>query len=246
MATALRFDGAAWTEPPNFPSAFSMTGGAHDDLLAATGDGLALYFNGSTWTPVGDVLTYVPPVWGSSARGYYGRGGTGQLFHWNQTPGSNGWASIAVPGVMTIDAIGGTAADDIFVVGRGQGAAHFDGQAWSAIPLEITPYYPNVWGVDRGVAITVGIDGSVVRLAAEGAAILRGASTARSSAGVWGVSGQDFVVVRGSGADSAQHFDGTVWRSLTLPEHGPLLAVWGAHLKDVYIAATDVLLHCRG
>jgi hypothetical protein len=167
------------------------------------------------------------------------------------------WSVVAADLDEALLSVGGSAADDVWVVGadRGKGPAalHWDGRAWQR---HVTGTRGDLWWVHGfldGTALFGGSAGTLIRWNGESFETMNAPSLARQTVfGIWGRDPSDvYAVGSGSGRDGfIWHFDGKQWSNIALPaevsldEHGEvpgLFKVWG-NSENVYAVGAHGLL----
>ncbi len=144
-AVLMRWDGAAWTQPPTKPwfnELRAMWGAADDDIWAAGGGGLILHFDGRAWDRVPAPATAtIGALWGSGPNDVWGVGEG--VFHWD----GHAWSHVPVHMWGRLDAVWGTSATDVWAQGDHM-VLHFDGCWWSS------EFVAQRWFRGRGGAVT--------------------------------------------------------------------------------------------
>lgn len=148
---------------------------------------------------------------------------------------------------------------DVWVVGGSPSdgvAWHFDGTAWSEVPLDASvPLLNWTMPFTPSDAFMVGNGGTVLRW--DGSSFTPMASgTTEDLWGVWGAAPNDVWAVGGSGFPGATatliHYDGTSWQPVTIPplERADVRAffkVWGSSASDVWVVGQrGAVLHYDG
>jgi hypothetical protein len=87
---------------------------------------------GATWQTFSVTPSTIQEIWGAAGDDVWMSDAAGAAFHWD----GRDWSPVTVTLSFVFD-IHGTATDDVWMVGSG-GAAHWDGSAWSQVPLEDT------------------------------------------------------------------------------------------------------------
>ncbi len=115
----------------------AVWGAATDDAWAVGDDGLALHWNGKSWSVVDPATTnHLHAIWGSSASDVWVAGGglggpnTANLVHWN----GQAWSVVDPGTTMNLASVWGTSAKDVYAAGASGVAGtiqHFDGATWS-------------------------------------------------------------------------------------------------------------------
>ncbi len=161
MSTALvlfHYDGNHWTEqtPPPYDGVASFrvpiyTFAPNDFWLGAKGN--IYHWDGSTWTTsFGDMVNghgsvvVCAALYGASSSDIWALIGAGTI-HDDETK----WAlNSPTLTASTLHALGGVSTTDMWVVGDGGAAAHFDGTAWTTADITSTDAFDAVVGVPRG------------------------------------------------------------------------------------------------
>lgn len=121
---------------------------------------------------------------------------------------------------------------DVYAVGNGGRALHFDGRAWELQKTGVDEWLGAVWGSDKDNVYATSGSGSIVHRKG-GVWKKEESGTTASLDAVWGSGPKDVFVV-GSGG-TALHFDGTEWSpQATGTSEADLQALWGSGPKDVY------------
>lgn len=159
------------------------------------------------------------------------------LLHWD----GSGWSPAQAPSARIPTAIAGSAADDVWAVGTGV-FQHFDGVSWSVVAVPDSKAVissvtvvsaTDAWAVGQKPVDKPGYDHTSHPYAAHWNGVAwrtvfvphastdaRLASVSASSAGdVWAV-GSAFDRRTGDHGTYAQHFDGTRWRQVDIPDQG--------------------------
>ena len=182
----LHYDGISWS-PMTSPTTLTLQavwGTAANNVYAvggpsgsATGTGVIIKYEGSTWTEIYTDPTIVRfhGVWGSSDDDVFVVGQDGSILH--TTDAGLNWSAIPNPvqdSTVTLRNIWGTSASDIYVVGEGSLAGyggsiilHYDGSNWNVMnnPISSLPSPANsssgiklhgVWGSASDNVFAVG------------------------------------------------------------------------------------------
>jgi hypothetical protein len=144
-----------------------------------------------------------------------------------------------------LSAIGGTAPDDVFVVGRRGVVWRYDGTRWESMSVPTRSDLRAVWGRSNTDVWVVGTEGTVLHF--DGSWWTRLPSpTSNHLNGIWGESGGKEVVAVGAGG-VAIHFDGSAWTQKSTGSTARLNAVWGSSTSDVWaVGEKGTLLHYDG
>ncbi len=154
-ATIVQRSAGTWTCPT---APFStdvwlraVWGASSSDVFAAGGDfktntpGLA-HYNGATWEDWSSRVSglgTLHAVWGSGPNDVFVGGdasGAGSaLYHYD----GSGFAPMLLPGAIhTIDALWGSSSTDVFATGDGGAILHYDGTAWTQMPVAASATVP--------------------------------------------------------------------------------------------------------
>jgi hypothetical protein len=144
--------GDAWERLPEPTNAFfsSIWGTSMTNLYASAGAAGNIRFDGSGWTPIQGIETRSGSFFGTSDKDVWftqSYDGKNELSHFDGTSWTNHWANVpdAVKKFPTDGPYGpfGSAADDVWTIGRKRTLIRWDGKSWSTIPG------PNdEWGCD--------------------------------------------------------------------------------------------------
>ncbi|MDP2310148.1 MAG: hypothetical protein Q8P18_29290 [Pseudomonadota bacterium] len=180
------------------------------------------------------------------------------------SPTTDSWSLLAEDQPAALLSVGGTAADDVWVVGADAGSGptvlHYDGSAWT--PVDTATQGDLWWVAAEGPssAETVwmsGAGGRVLELSrATGVTVEHVLDPAITVFGVWAAAEGDVWAVGGNieSADASGqvwHWDGAAWALATIPAEASgalaLYKVWGRSPTDVYAVGTGgVGLHWDG
>jgi hypothetical protein len=209
-----------------------------------------MHWDGSAWcfAKPASSLDYVGAIWGASTSDVWATA-SGAVLHFDGTSWS---VSLPASGQFSLRGLHGTGPDDVWVTGTDEGApafvsevVHWDGTAWSTVPLptmlasyELGPVWASatddVWvGTGYGAASAPMLhwDGtswsSIVVPGANGFSALWGSATDD----VWAV---------GDGMmwSSLFHWDGSAW-SVATPTSSYVVSITGSGAGDVSAVGTD-------
>ena len=149
-----------------------------------------------------------------------------------------GWVAEAVP-IVTSTSISGTSDDDLWVVGDGGVALHFNGAAWTPITTGVTAELmrvsaagsDDVWAVDATEVIHW-----------DGAQWSNANAPAGSYTDLWATAG--FAVAATTTGIVA--WNGTTWQMLGGYAGGAVVAIRGTSATDVWAADSTKLWHWNG
>ena len=161
------------------------------------------------------------------------------------TPTTVGWKSIGT-GAVTADLTGicGLGSKDLFIVGTGGLALHYDGANLTVINAGTGNDLNGVW-CGANDAFAVGNNGTLVRLGASGSGGNQWNHGKESFRGVWGSGASNIFAVGDNG--SVSRFDGAAWSALISPTTESLRGVWGASPSDVFaVGFNGTLLRYTG
>jgi hypothetical protein len=161
-----------------------------------------------------------------------------------------------VPSGTTSDLrrVWGSAPDDVWAVGEGGTAIHWDGSAWRAVPTGTTATLSGVWVARANEAWAVGSSPAgpvVLRWDGERwSEVALGPRERLRLRSVWG-SGPTDVWAAGFSSDSADaslwHWNGSQWRPESPPRSPELSSLGGRGPEDLWaVGMAPVLLHRVG
>jgi hypothetical protein len=149
------------------------------------------------------------------------------------------WSAMTTPSAAsrTLNAVWGSSATDVFVVGSRGLAWRWDGTTWSEMALPAIAGSPDlkaVWGPAGGPVYAVGGTGAIVRF--DGTAWTSEARVSEDLVGIWGTGASDIwaVGVRGRIA----HYDGTAWddsQSLGGNLASNVAGIWGSGPTEIFV-----------
>jgi len=159
---------------------------------------------------------------------------------------ASGWTWCnPLPTGVSLDAVWGSAASDVWAVGAGGIAEHWNGMAWSVVPTPTTLELFSVWGTSATNAWAVGSNAYGTAAESATSVILHWDGTSWSTAqtlaatelwSVWGSGANDVWAVGASdpGAGLFVHWNGTTWTSTASSAASVLYGVWGSNATDVW------------
>lgn len=235
-ATVQRFDGAAWT-----PFATPSTSGLSCIFaLSPTevwlcNDTQVLHYDGAAFT-TSDVtpttgLDGLTALWAASAHDVFVVGSDAIVAHYNGTS----WGRTIV-GEPNKSSIWGSSPNDVYALGTFD-LSHFDGSAWSPVPLDSGGGDGQVWGT--GAADVWAMVGSTQVSHFDGTSWKTfDLNIVGDLAAVWGSAAND-VWASGSGGSIA-HWTGSSWSEVSHQDIGApylqqLVSVHGTAADDVWI-----------
>ncbi len=178
------------------------------------------------------------------------------------------WSPMNGVTTYALNAVWGSSADDIFVVGGypayttcpcnslechfggciitygpTQLIKHFNGTNWNAT-TSINPELYSVWGSAGSDVFAAGDDGTILHYNGTKWSPMSSGTT-YTLCGVWGSSGSDVFAVGSSGSSGTiLHYDGSSWSAMASGTIEPLYAVWGSSSNDVFsVGASGTILH---
>jgi hypothetical protein len=165
------------------------------------------------------------------------------------TSGEPTWTPTPNSTLANLNAIWGSAPDDIWAVGDYGAIVHWDGQAWSAVPSGTTYILSGVWGSGRDDVWAVGSFGTVLHW--DGTAWTKGGTFPfdRDFLTVRGTSGKDVWALADGYADIwgdglAWRWDGNGWSKMSVEATVPR-GLWAGASNDVWVGG-DAVLHWNG
>jgi hypothetical protein len=158
------------------------------------------------------------------------------------------WTWEAAPDGMSLNAVWGSGASDVWAVGENGGVARFDGVSWSPVTVTGWPDFLRdvlyaVWGTSASDVWAAGASGRVLHW--NGTAWTVTIESASIWYGLWGSSPSNVFLVGWNGA--IKRWNGTAWTPMNSGTTEPLLGVWGSGPGDVYaVALNGAVLHFDG
>lgn len=150
--------GGNWTYYAGSYSAVSIYGKAANDIWS-WGDGKVYHYDGSAWQSVFFTLK-LTGMWGPSAA---------ELWATKESPGgmhhymNGGWIDYPIGGLtQDLNAIAGTSATNIYAVGDNGTMLHYNGTAWSFLPIITNKDLFAVHAADDGTVVIVGEGGTLI------------------------------------------------------------------------------------
>jgi hypothetical protein len=247
----LHHDGSKWSmqeTPEDFLELNNVFGSAVDDVWAVGQDGVILHYDGTSWSrsPSG-ATAGLRDVWGASASEAWAVGTGGLILRY--TP-ADGWVKADSPISVNINAIHGTAADNIFAAAEAGTLLYYDGTTWTAEkarPNGISSNLPlrDLWTAPTGECF-VAVDGTfMLRRSATGTWSQDDTRQINSLYCVWGVNATDAYAAGLNG--QIVHYDGSSWQRQSSQSYGSSLqGGWANAADDVYAAGLDGLIVHNG
>jgi hypothetical protein len=159
------------------------------------------------------------------------------------------WSGSATSGTdADLHGVWGSAANDVWAVGDDT-ILHWNGQAWSRVPMNVASRFGAVWGSGPRDVWIVGDGGTILHWDGTSLSSVAGAGTATLTA-VWGSGPSDVWAVGWAVSEQVAvsvtlHFDGQTWTSAQ-QGGGQLASVWGSGAKDVWAVGVGTVLHWNG
>jgi len=236
-----RWDGARWSveyDVSGFRVA-DMWSPSPDEVWLIDADGEVARYDGAAWSPVASPGSQLQGVYGRSSSDVWIWGGASfdrELYHWD---GST-WTSTPAVSNDRINAMGGTAANDLWAVHHTGRIAHYDGVAWGEVASPTTRVLNDVIAFSPTDAWAVGghpnnfTEGGVYRWDGQAWSLVYTAGDELEE--VWGTSSNNLWAV----AERRQvlHYDGTTWQAIEVGHSGFEPHLDGA-ADAVWLAADD-------
>ncbi|HTL35936.1 MAG TPA: hypothetical protein VL326_22555 [Kofleriaceae bacterium] len=237
--------GWCWENPlPQGEPIRWLSGTSANDIWAACGNGQVMHYDGTSWSfglamdsrqSLSGIWAQAPDnVW--AVTDYIGHG----LTHFDGTS----WTPSDLPqshagsGLMSGNAIYGIAPDDIWVVGFGGDAAHYDGSAWTQFTVTSSTDLYGVWFESNNDVFVSGDSGTMYRF--NGTTWTRFQPTTNGvNQSAWGTAPND--VWTGGYSNKLWHFDGTSWLPSTVATTNfySFTGGWSASHDDVWAATWE-------
>lgn len=195
-----------------------------------------LHWNGARWSrPAGRANESAYSVWGATPDDVWAY--SDRLLHWNGDEWSAWEIDAGTP--LSLGALGGSSASDVWAVGYGDSAIHWNGAEWSLEPPDGGVNLDAVWSWSSTDAWAVGT-GALVHW--NGLTWDRvpppGGTPGSFYRAVWGSAPTDVWAVGLSGL--ALHWNGASWGPFPAPVGlYDFSAVWGSSATDVWLAASS-------
>ncbi len=283
--TVIHWDGATWTNVPSGrPETLrSIWGSSAQDIWIVSTPSVILRSNGfkngtATFTLAGPIPeisdgTLLNAVWGPGADAVFVAGERTGWYPldsmWRHVEGvASGDDSAAEWEVAStycredpcfeVNAMWGTSASDLWVVGAGGGLRRSKGavgnggsEQWMNVKTTLTTASLNgIWGRSASDVWIVGDHGTIRHWTNDPTQRWQivPSPTTENLRSVWGSGVNDVWAVGDAG--TILHFDGTAWKTTTatLPS-GPeprLYGVWGSGPNDVWVVGEGIVLHFTG
>lgn len=149
------------------------------------------------------------------------------------------WRVVTVDTSATLHAVWGTSAEDVWAVGDGGVALHYDGVAWEVMQADVSEGLRAVWGSSPGDVWAAGVDGALTHWdGGKWTAWSAKPSTSEWINGLWGAAEDDVWAVGGAGV--IWHFTGSAWSAVANPEKRSISDVIGFAKDDVWGASAGI------
>ncbi|MCK5797825.1 MAG: hypothetical protein KAI47_11605 [Deltaproteobacteria bacterium] len=161
----LLFEHGRWRQTYTSDSGISNLAGTPSGQVVATSEpGIIMHFDGVRWKQVETgTQDYYPSVWGRDDLGFYIVAVHGKVLHYDGKVLRTIF-DISLPYSM-VD-VWGTAADNIYVVGKG--IWHFDGATWTQVFPHDGIVFDSIWGTGPANIFAVGHNGRILRYTCRG------------------------------------------------------------------------------
>jgi hypothetical protein len=151
-----------------------------------------------------------------------------------------------VPTKNGLQAIWGSADDDVWAVGDAGTIVHFDGHAWRSVASGVTEDLTSVYGtgiddvwVSGDAGSVLHWDGTAWKVASNSPDTIFLGVWASAANDVWAV-GVDLAALPALGGSAlVHHWNGTVWADSDVPGSDTLWKVWGSGPNDVWLVGTS-------
>jgi hypothetical protein len=256
--TVLHWTGSGW-DPESDPDLgsddlFAAWGSSASDVWAVGDAGQIVHYDGGDWTRFQDgALTgeALFSVWGSGPGNAWAVGGSGTILHWDGAA----WTAQNLPDPVTLNAVWGTAANDVWAAGADEGCGcggfgggvlyHYDGSEWAAVEdapdLAGMPLFAG-WSSGPG---DVWVAGFGVVLHYDGSGWTQeGVGSGEPLYGITGTSATNVFTV-GSLATIARN-RGSGWESMAFPGFDDVYGLWGSSATDVWGVGGGLIRHRSG
>ena len=142
-----------------------------------------------------------------------------------------------------LNAVWGSAADDVWAVGALGVILHWDGSSWKGADSGTTRQLNGVWGSSAGDVWAVGVLGTILHYI--GGTWQNAASgTTYDLMDIWGSAQNDVWAVGDPGTPSSvSHYSGRSWSKESFPGTEWLQGIWGAASNDVWTVGSWGKIH---
>ena len=240
----LKWDGIQWSYIVK-NSVRDMTGiwGFGPDDVVAVGEywydedetSRIVRWNGAQWTdmPTGIARLDLTCVWGASPDNIYAAGIQGisdaYLIHWNGIS----WSHVDIGDHSSYNALWGSSAGDIFLVGGSGTICHFNGSNWSDMAAGPTWHLTSVWGTAHNDVFAVGYSGIIVHYDGNSWTQMNYPEHPNLR-DVWGTAHDNVYAV---GGNFILHYDGVDWQEVEENAYRSWETIWGTAPDNIYAAA---------
>lgn len=213
----MRFDGASW-QMHTLPTTdfndnlYDVWGSSPGDVWAVGAGGRILHWDGASWTAVASPTTAtLYALWALGPNQVYA-GGDNVVLRWDGAQ----WTATSLAQIgISIQAIFGHSASDIYVGGVSGRFVHFDGTTWTRIDTPIGSDVTGIWGSAPGTVYVSAANGSIRRYTGGG---YTGFTTVSPVSGrilraMHGLAGEGMLAVGGAGA-MMRSPDGERWTGM--------------------------------
>jgi hypothetical protein len=226
--------GWCWENPlPQGNALGDVWGSGPRDIWAIGARGLALHFDGVTWsrseTGAGDAA--LRGVWGSGPHDVWAVGVAGGALHFD----GRAWSFVPGPFAGAASAIWGSADDDVWMVGP-EGLARWNGSSWSTVTNPSEFGFEGIWGSGSDDVWAVGFKGTIAHWTGAAWSIVESA-TVEILREVWGT-GPDDVWAAGE-QGSLVHWNGRGWARSSTETTATIDGLWGSGPNDVWLGCDD-------
>jgi hypothetical protein len=129
-----------------------------------------LHWDGTTWSDVGTAggATGIQGIWGSGPKDVWAVTGkydtvssrtVGVALHYD----GSAWSTMNITGSALLIAVSGTAANNVWAVGRDGASAHWDGNTWTSVATAAALSLSGVWA-SPAETWAVGENGAILRI----------------------------------------------------------------------------------
>jgi hypothetical protein len=266
--TVVRWNGTSWDSWPVLGEAVvALWGSGPLDVWAVGDGGERSHFDGTRWRSIGpDTMSQAVSIWGSGPGDVWMTGSS--LLHYG---GSAFTTTAGPPGVTTLDAIGGTDDDNIWIMDYGAydlwqfhggtwtkrnvgGASHAWGTAWDDMWFAAGNSMKH-WDGSTTTSQATGDIVNAVWGASSTDVWMAGSSlhhytgtwtevaTTQLTHAMWGFGANDIWAV----GSAVLHKTAAGWNTVTAPGTTDLFGVWGAASNDVWaVGEAGLVIHWNG
>ena len=157
---------------------------------------------------------------------------------------SDNWTPMTSNTTNGLNAVWGSASNDVFAVGDAGTIVHYNGSAWTVMTSNTFITLNGVWGSAANNVYAVGYGGTVMRYdGSTWSAVTTGYGVDLWD--IWGTSANDIYMVGSVG--QIYHYNGSTWTAMTSNTFNELRGIWGASGSDIFaVGVGGTAVHYNG